>query len=569
MLLIVATVFGQGAVLAATKPNTAMAPNIIVIVADDMGFNDIEPFGQMTIKTPALNMLANDGVRFTNFHVHATCSPTRAQLLTGVDNHLAGMGAMEGFKSPGMDKYPGSYIGAINDRVETFAETLKDNGYATFMAGKWHLGAKNEYLPPAKGFERSFVMVDGGGSHWDDVGLTERSPRTKFSEDGKPAARDHGKFSSDLYTDRFLSYMKAAQSQGKPFLGYLAFQAVHDPLHAPADYIEKYRGKFAEGYDEHRQKLFANMAHLGVIPRATKMSVPAPLFKPWAQLTAEERNEQERLMEIYAAMLDNLDANIGRVVAELKRSGAYDNTVIFFFSDNGPSAAYMGFYRGNKDGKWIKNNFDTSLKNMGAPKSFVGIGPGWAYASSAPFKLFKSFGTEGGTISPMIVKAPKVNKPGSINDSFLAVEDIFPTVLEFSNAERGSTRNGLSLAPLKGKSFVSVINGRAKSVRDANFERGEELFGNKVYRQGKWKISWLPKPFGEERWQLFDTDSDRGETHDLAEKYPKLVTSMAEKYEKWAKENNVVDWDYEYLVETIFNHFDWRKGMPAQIVNRD
>ncbi|WP_239498101.1 arylsulfatase [Ralstonia sp. GX3-BWBA] len=568
VLLAITTALAHGAAMAAAQSGTHRDPNILVILADDMGFNDIEPFGQSIIKTPTLKALANEGMRFTNFHVHAACAPTRAQMLTGVDNHLAGMGAMGKYHTPEMEKYPGNYIGAMNDRVKTFAEVLKDRGYATFMSGKWHLGGKDEYLPPAKGFEKSFVLLDGGGSHWDGRGLLALAPKSRFMEDGKHVDRATGEFSSDLYTDKFLSYMKEAQAAGKPFLGYLAFQAVHDPLHAPADYIKKYRGKFADGYDKHRQELFANMKRLGVIPAGTKMGDPALLFKPWAELSAEERKEQERLMEIYAGMLDNLDANIGRVVAELKRSGAYDNTVIFFFSDNGPSAAYMGLYPGNADGKWIQKEFDTSFDNLGAPKSFAGLGPGWAYASSAPFKLFKMFLTEGGTISPLIVKAPMVKKPGSLNDSFLAVEDIFPTVLELAKAERGSTRNGVPLEPLKGKSFVHVIDGTAKAARNGNFERGEELFGNKAYRQGKWKISWLPKPYGEERWQLFDTQEDRGETQDLAAQHPELVAAMVSKYGKWAQENKVVNWDYQNLAN-LFDYFDWRKGIPKQIVDRD
>ena len=166
-------------------------------------------------------------------------------------------------------------------------------------------------------------------------------------------------------------------------------------------------------------------------------------------------------------------------------------------------------------------------------------------------------------------KAPMIKKPGSMNDSFLAVEDIFPTILELTNAERGKTPNGVPLEPLKGQSFVRVINGKADSARDANYERGEELFGNKAYRQGKWKISWLPKPYGEERWQLFDTQEDRGETQDLATQHPQLVAAMAEKYEKWAKESKVIDWDYDFLAKSLFNYFDWRKGIPKQIESKD
>lgn len=541
-------------------------PNVLVILADDLGYNDIQPFGQDIIQTPALNQLAAEGMRFTNYHVNPTCSPTRAQLLTGVDNHLAGMGSMGEYYAPEMDKYPGNYIGSLNDRVKTIAEVLKDRGYATFMAGKWHLGGKPEQLPAARGFENSFALINPGGSHWDNKGLLAVQPRTRFVENEKTVPRDTGEFSSNLYTDKFLGYMKSAEDAGKPFFGYLAFQAVHDPLHAPAADVAKYRGKFARGYDEHRETMYKNMLRAGVVPAGTKMSETTPLFKPWDQLTAQERAHQERLMEIYAGMVSNLDSNIGRVIDQLKRSGQYDNTVIIFFSDNGPSGAYMDFYPGNKDGSWIAKEFDTSFDNMGAPGSFAGLGPGWAYASSAPFRLFKLFMSEGGTISPLIVKGSMVAKRGSINDGYLAVEDIFTTITAITGAARGQERDGVPLAPLKGVSFLDVLEGTATSARPADFERGGELFGNKEYRQGKWKLSWIRKPFGAGQWQLFDTEADRGETTDLASRQPQRVKEMAAKYEAWAQANRVIRWDTDYLDRELFGYFDWRKNMPRQVV---
>ncbi len=541
------------------------APNILVIMADDMGFNDIEPFGQEIIQTPVLQQMAQRGQRFSNFHVHPTCSPTRAQLLTGVDNHMAGMGSMGEYRTPEMEQFPGSYIGAMNDRVKTFAEVVKDKGYVTFMAGKWHLGGKPEYLPSAKGFDQSFVLVGPGASHWDDSGLLGVQPVAKFMENGQPIARDTGEFSSDLYTRKFIEYMDQALAQDKPFVGYLAFQAMHDPLHAPASYITPYKGKFAAGYDQARQDNFESMKRLGVVPEHTRMGDPAPLFKAWTQLDPAERAEQERLMEIYAAMITNMDDNIGKVLERLQASGQLDNTYIFFFSDNGPSGAYMGLYPGNADGSWINKQFDTSFDKLGAPKSFAGVGPGWAYASSAPFRLFKMFVTEGGTISPLIVVGPGVQQQGAINDAYLGVEDIFPTILELTGALRGTERNGVPLAPLKGVSIKPLLTGEVTSVRPDDFERGEELFGNKAYRKGKWRISWLPKPFGEARWQLFDMEADRGETQDLSERYPDLTQELVAKYEQWAKNNNVMDWDMDFLHANLFGYYDWRKGMPVQI----
>ena len=555
--------------IAVAQTDQPKPPNIIVILGDDIGFNDIEPFGQTVIQTPELNKLAAEGMRFTNYHVHPTCSPTRAQLMTGVDNHLAGMGAMGEYRTPEMDNYPGSYIGSLNEKTNTIAEALKENGYFTFITGKWHLGAKPEQLPEARGFDKSYILISAGGSHWDDSSLVAIFPKNKFSENGKIIPRDTGEYSSDLYTNKFISYIQEAEKLDKPFFGFLSFQAAHDPLHAPADFIKKYEGKFSAGYEKHREELFENMKRLGIVPKTSVMSPAAPMQKRWDELSPDEKKYQERLMEVYAAMVDNIDMNIGKVVAELKKSGAYDNTMIFYFHDNGPSPSYMDFYPGNADGKWIAQEFDTSYENLGAPKSYAGVGPGWAAASSAPFKLFKFFMTEGGTLSPMIVKGPAVSKPGSINDAFLGVEDIYPTILELANAERSETRNGIPLAPLKGVSFANVLQGKADSARPDNFERGEELFNNKVYRMGKWKLSWLPKPFGEERWQLFDMDNDRTETRDLASQHPEIVEEMVKKYEVWAKEHNVLNWDSEFLAQGLFNYFDWRKGLPTQIIIKD
>lgn len=543
-------------------------PNILLIMADDLGFNDIESFGQTVIQTPVLKQLAQEGMRFTNFHVQPTCSPTRAQLLSGVDNHLAGMGSMGEYYVPEMDQYPGRYIGALNDRVKTISEVLGEQGYSTFMTGKWHLGGKEGQLPKARGFQQSYILVGPGGSHWDDNGLLGVHPKARFVENDLPVARDTKQFSSDLYTDKFIEYMDQALVENKPFMGYLSFQAVHDPLHAPKEYVEKYKGKFAAGYDIHRQQNYENMLKLGVIPAGTALSPTAPLFKPWDQLSAEEKEHQQRLMEIYAAMVDNLDVNIGRVLDRLKQSGQYDNTLIFFFSDNGPSGAYMDFYPGNSDGKWIAEQFDTSSENMGAPLSFAGVGPGWASASSAPFRLFKLVQTEGGTISPLIVKGLPTALSNQMNDSFLSVEDIYPTILETTNTERGDEWKGQKLEPLKGFSFVDVLMGKETQVRADDFELGAELFGNKVYRKGKWKILWMPEPFGTAQWQLYDMEKDRSETQDLAAAYPELVAEMSAKYDQWAVDHTTLNWDMNYLFDELFGYFDWRTNTPKQIVNQ-
>jgi arylsulfatase len=551
---------GSTTALSQTKP-----PNVIIIMSDDMGMNDIEPFGQTIVKTPALTRLAQEGVRFSNFHVLPVCSPTRAQLLTGVDIHLAGLGNMAEVRNPKAIAQGEGYRGILSDRVKTIAEVLKEGGYSTFMSGKWHLGGTEKANPPSRGFDRSYVLADGGGSHWDQVGLLAIKPKSTYLEDGKPTERPAGVFSSDMFADKFLGYLQDALRQNKPFFGYLAFQAVHDPLHAPKASMEKYKGKFSSGYDAYRKEIFERMKTVGVIsPSATMWPVP-PLFKPWADLTSDERKHQERLMEVYAGMLDNMDMNIERVLSTLRAAGVYDNTVIIFLSDNGPSPVYMDLYPGNADGKWISQTFDLSFDNIGGQGSFFAVGPGWATGSSAPFRLFKSFLTEGGTRSPLIVKAPGAAKPGRINNSFVGVEDIFPTLTALTRVERGDSRNGVPLAPLKGASIVPTLLGEQDVAHGPDYERGDEFWGQKVYRKGDWKLLWLPRPFGSGEWQLYQTQDDPGETLDRAAAHPTLVAELSKKYQRWAEAHNVMEWDYPFLHEKIFDFADWTKGMRSQV----
>lgn len=536
-----------------------MRPNVLVIVADDLAYADIGPFGESRISTPNLNALSEDGLRMTNFHVQPTCSPTRATLMTGADNHLVGLGSMREHRTKVMEHVPG-YEGHLNDRAPTIAQLLKDRGYRTFMAGKWHLGATPASNPAAQGFDKSFALMGGGGSHWDNLGLLKaRYQFSTFLEDGKEVDRPDG-YSSDLYTDRLLGWMRQAVEEGKPFFAYLAFQATHDPLHAPDKFIERYKGRFDDGYDRERLHRFERMKQAGVIPASTRLSPKTPLYEDWDGLSPGQKKYQARLMEIFAGMVDSMDHNIGRIIDYLKESGQYDRTLIAFFSDNGPTPAYMDFYPGNADGTWIRETFDNRFENLGAPKSFVGLGPAWADVGATPFRLFKFFQTEGGTLSPLILKVPGMARPGMLSDSFAAIEDLHATLLEATGTDRPDTHRGRPVAPLKGASMLAFLAGRTDSVHPADYEHAQELFGSMYYRKGDWKLSWMPQPFGSGEWQLYDTREDRGETTDLAARHPELVKELSDKYRSWAAAHGVVDWDYDFLYQDVLSYFDWRKG---------
>ncbi len=537
-------------------------PNILIVVADDLGFGDIGPFGDARVSTPQLDAFSREALRMTNFHVQPTCSPTRAALLTGADNHRVGLGSMRETRDKRMETAP-NYEGALNGHALTIAQVLKDNGYHTYMAGKWHLGAGPANNPAAQGFERSFALAGGGGSHWDSHGLVgSMYPVSTFLKDGKKAERPPG-YSSDIYADMVIDWIRDGAADGKPFLAYLAFQAVHDPVQAPGSYIDKYKGKFDAGYDKARVERFENMLRMGVIPPNTRMAPRIPLVPEWSALSEPQRQYQARLMEVYAAMIDNMDHNFGRVVQYLKDSGQYDNTAVVFLSDNGPTPVYMDFYPGNADGKWISQTFDNRFDNIGREKSFAGLGPGWAVVGATPLRLFKFFQTEGGTLSPMMIKLPGFAKGGTMTDSFAAVEDLFPTLLDLSGATRPATRGDQALAPLKGSSMLPMLSGRSASVHPADYEQAQELWGSMYYRKGDWKLLWLPKPFGTGEWELYNMTDDRGETTNVAGQHPALVAELKDKYRQWAAVNGVLDWDYDLLFREALGYFDWTKGPLA------
>ena len=288
-------------------------PNILLIVADDLGFSDTEPFGG-EIHTPNLKKLATQGAVLSNFYAGPTCSVTRSMLLTGNDNHQAGIGSMSEFLQPEQKGKPG-YEGRLNDKVITIAEVLKQNGYATFMAGKWHLGGTPESIPSARGFSNSFALLQGGAAHFDSSPMFPGNYKARYLNNGKEEALPEKFYSSDFYTDKMISYLKDHREKNQPFFAYLAYTAPHWPLQAPDQYLKKYEHAYTEGYDKIREARFKKLLKLGVIPANAKINDPLlGVFKNWNQLNAQQKAEQVKTMQVYAAMIDNLDHNIGRVL---------------------------------------------------------------------------------------------------------------------------------------------------------------------------------------------------------------------------------------------------------------
>jgi arylsulfatase len=529
------------ALLAGLLPTSTFAagqPNILMILADDLGFSDIASFGG-EIATPSLDQLAQQGVRLSSFYAAAACSPTRSMLISGTDSHLVGLGSMAEVLpfSPRLQGRPG-YEGYLNTRAQSIAQRLKDGGYATYMAGKWHLGKAPGQGPEAWGFDHSFSLLDGGASHFKPLaGSQVRIENVSYREDGKPVDLPDTFFSSNAYTDKLIGYIDAGRSSGKPFFAYAAYTAPHWPLQAPDAYLDKYRGRYAGGYDVIRTERLARLKQLGLFARDFPTAPPADVpSKRWAQLSDAEREVEARKMEIYAAMVEHLDMNIGRLIAYLKQIGEYDNTLIVFMSDNG--AAGEDHAKGYSPSDV---HTDNSLANLGRKGSNVSYGYRWAEVSSTPMSLVKGTSAEGGIAVPAIIRLPAklAAAQGRVLHGYGRVDDLAPTFLALAGLPTGDTPAGK--LPFTGQSLLPMLTGQAPGRTP---QVASELFGQPYVRDGDWKLVSAYAPDGAPpnpdlpyRWRLYNLSTDRGETHDLAaEQLGRVATLKAtwQRYVEWA-----------------------------------
>lgn len=532
-------------VLAVSSRSVAgQRPNILLIVLDDAGYSDIGVFGG-EINTPNIDRLANEGIQFTQFHVTPNCSSTRASLLTGMDHHRTGLGthgpAAENQKSKV------GYEGYLNNRVITLPEVLQSAGYRTIMAGKWHLGNKDAATwPSSRGFDDSFALLNGGASHWEDNAPLFPSKPSRYVENGRLLEKlPQGFYSSDYYADKIVEYVDDVE---KPFFAYLSFTAPHNPLHAPAASIEKYKNKYVDGWDSLQLRRLERMKSHGLIPVDVDPQ-PRPDWIPaWNSLSKTEKRTAARDLAVYAGMIDRLDQNLGRLVDRLKAQQKYENTLILVMSDNGPSKTTIADYLElDGVGSGFLKQFNNRIDNRGLPGSNVDLGPGWAYGLAAPLRLMKGYQSQGGVLSPLIVKPPSSWKmPEKVITAPVHVMDIMPTLLDVVGVARSSTAPVAKVFPMQGMSLQELIQGGDHTVYDQR-GFGSELFGIRAYRLGNWKILKLPIPYGTGKWQLYDLSSDPGETKDLAASYPDRVELLSSHWNAYASENGVVEPDTAVL----------------------
>ena len=498
-------------------PQPDERPNIMLIVADDLGYADLGVYGS-DIRTPNIDALAARGLLFTQFHTAPMCAPTRAMLLSGNNNHVAGMG-QQGGASGWQVSVPG-YEGHLSDRITPLPRLLRDAGYHTYTTGKWHLGLGPDHSPKAAGFERSFNLLDGAGNHYDATGFFEGG--STYREDGIEVEYPEGRYSTEVYTDRLIEFIDANKEDNQPFFAFAAYTTPHWPLQVPENELDRYAGQYDMGYDALREQRFESLKQAGIIPETSALPPRNPAITSWEELSPEQQRRESRKMELYAAMVENLDYHVGRLVEYLHASGLYDNTLIVFMADNGAAAEDFYYHPAFRD--YLQSHYDNSFENMGRPNSWVSYGPQWAEAGSAPFSRHKGYAREGGIVAPMIVAGPGVVASGEFTASYVTVMDLAPTFLELASAEYPASQ---LVAPMLGESMVELLSGRATRVHKDEYITLLMHYDVAFLRQGPWKLVTLEPPFNESNFELYNVENDPGETKDLktveAEKYKELI----------------------------------------------
>lgn len=521
---------------------TPAKPNVLLIVADDVGYSDLGAFGG-EIDTPNLDELSRHSTQLETLYVAPTCSPTRSMLMSGTDNHLAGVGNMAEMITPHLtpeeiDK-PG-YEGYLNQRIAALPELMKDAGYHTLMVGKWHLGGGDGQRPQQRGFEQSYALMGGGAAHFKQTApmqISSDAPEPVYRENDRKIELPVDFYSSRTYTDKLIEYVDESTRDKKPFFAYAAYTAAHLPSQAPDAYLQKYRGRYDQGYEVAAARRIDKLKSLGLVDAA---ATPAPMpkgVKPWSALNPEEKAYSARTMEAYAAMIDAFDHEVGRLITHLKEKGVYDNTLIVFLSDNGPEG--NDWSKDVENDKWIPKHFDVSLNNIGRPDSFSYEGPAWGQVSAQPFRMFKAYTNEGGVRSASFIRLPFDNKRQR-TDSLVTAMDIMPTVLDAAGiTPPGAAYKGRSVEPMKGKSALPMLEGKSLAVHAPDYTLGIELMGRNAIRKGKWKIVYSYEG-GKGAWALYDLATDRGELHDLSTRNPDKLTELLTEWSQYVQQNNVI-----------------------------
>lgn len=529
MKTLIALLLCSSLVMADEKPS-APRPNVIVVLVDDMGFSDLAPYGG-EIETPNLAMLAKDGLRFTQFYNSARCCPTRATLMTGLHPHQVGIGHMTTEGGIGFNpQLPAAYQGNLNDSCVTLAQVAKSAGYATFMAGKWHLSGKDQAdWPLQRGFDRYYGCLHGATHHFSPYG--ERIMYDGNQPDPHPkSTSDRPFYTTDAFADHAISFLQehhASPRKKDPFFLYLAFTAPHWPIHAHDQELAKYRGRYKMGWDRLREQRYQRQLASGLIPKSWKLTERDAGVPAWDSLDAATQDACEHRMAAYAAMIDRVDQKIGDLIATLKKNGQWENTLLLFLADNGACAegATLGLGDPVKD------------RRAEVPLMEISYGKCWANSSNTPYRLYKHFTHEGGANTPFIAHWPQRIKAG--RDWYrqpAQLIDIMATVVDVTGATYPKMRDKQQVLPMEGISLLPAFDGKM-------LERGKPIFieheGNASVRDGDWKLVGAGvSPAGgmkQKNWELYHLTEDGTELHNLAAKHPEKVEQLSRQWQEWSQ----------------------------------
>jgi len=511
------------------EPAEEARPNILFIVADDLGFTDLGSFGS-EISTPTLDELALGGLRIANMHAGPACQQTRAMLMasTGYARAIENRPRLDG----------GERNNLLRRDWAIIPELLQAAGYTTFMTGKWDLGWDEGYTPATRGFDRSFVQLGASSSFFREYFLVPGE--LGFEEDGVRVAFDDLSadfYVTDHYTDKMLEYLSEAED-GKPWFAYMPYTAPHWPLQLPEDWLDKYAGQYEMGYDELRNRRFRQALESGVIPANSSLENFEPQTEPWADLSADEQRKYSRAMEIYAGMVEHLDMSVGRVINFLEQSGQLENTVVVFTSDHGASAGEFGVDTGRVPkggGPHIPEGTDNSFENFGRINSFIDHGRGFGEAATAPFRYLKGSINEGGVRAAGFVYYPAEVEAGGVSHAYMTMMDILPTFMAIAGTAHpgAGTFRGRDIKNILGRSAWSHLTGHADAVHDDTYSVGWSGGGGGSLIRGDYKVinTRPPGQQGTTDWRLYDLVSDPGEHHDIAVEHPDKVAEMVAEWE--------------------------------------
>ncbi|MDX2032144.1 MAG: arylsulfatase [Blastocatellia bacterium] len=521
--------------LASTVPAMAQdtRPNILIVLFDDVGLMDFGAYGSDT-RTPTIDALAKKGVMLSRFHSSPFCGPSRAMLLTGMDNHQVGMGTLMETVTDEMRTHPG-YSMLWSANRTTIASHLSAAGYKTYVTGKWGIGESGANLPNRFGFDRSYVMDATGGSNYNAKPYLPGYNDVGWFEDGKPIQLPNDYYSSRNLVDKMINYIDGGAADA-PFFAFLSLQAVHIPVQVAPSYIDSYNGVFDAGWDVMRKAKLQRAIGMGLVPPSTKLAASPKTHRAWDSLTAGEKAIAAREMQVNAGMMTAADEHLGRLLAHLEATGKLENTIVIVTSDNGAEGGVTKF-KGVQNlvvrGIELIEGFDTSPENMGQINSLTAIGPEWASVSSAPFDLYKFYGSEGGLRVPFIAAGPGIQASG-ILDAPVHVSDLVPTILD-------AARVPYDAAAFFGRSAFPVLAKQAERSRPENEGFGFEVSGNAALYRGQWKITRLSPPLGDTKWRLYDLSTDPGETTDVSAANAKLFESMLAEYKSYSEKVGVIE----------------------------